>query len=260
MATTRTQAAPAAPAVVEPAGRLQGKVALITGGTRGIGWSIARAYAREGAKIVIAARTDSDLKGRIEELSAMGAEATAARVDITDESQAQRLYSVATRTYGRIDVLVNNASLLGPMKSILDYPAADWQNIINANLTSAFLVTKGALSTMISANRGSIINVSSGVGRKGRANWGAYAVSKGGLETLTQILADELAGYDIRVNSLNPGGVQTGMRAEAFPKEDPHSLPTPDSIMNAFIYLASDVSRGVSGQALEAKDFVGRSF
>jgi len=259
---TALRTAPAAPAkpTVEPAGRLKDKVALITGGTRGLGWAIACAYAREGAKIVIAARTESELKARIDELSKMGAEATAARVDLADESQALRLYSIATRTYGRIDVLVNNASILGPMLPIVQYSPADWHSVMNANLTAAFLTIKGALGTMIPANKGSIINVSSGVGRTGRAKWGAYAVSKGGLETLTQVLADELSGYNIRVNTVNPGGIQTGMRAAAFPKEDPHSLPAPEDMANAFVYLASDVSKGVTGQAIEARDFVGRQF
>ncbi len=248
------------PPVVEPAGRLADKVALITGGTRGLGWAIAQAYAREGAKIVIAARTDAELKKRAEELGEMGAEATAARVDLADESQAERLFSVATRAYGRIDVLVNNASLLGPMKSIIEYPVAEWRRIIDADLTAVFLTMKGALSSMIPANKGSIINVSSGVGRKGRGRWGAYAVAKGGVETLTQVVADEVAANNIRVNTVNPGGIRTGMRAAAFPKEDPMSLPTPEEVVNAFIYLASDASRGMTGQAIEARDFIGRQF
>lgn len=246
--------------VIEPNGRLAGKVAVVTGATRGIGYAIAKAFVREGAKIVVVSRTNEEIKSRVAEFAAMGADAAGALCDVSDPGQAQRLYLAATRTFGRIDVLVNNASMLGPRKAIVDYPYEQWKQVLNANLDSAFNVIKGALGTMIPQNAGSIINVSSGVGHKGRGKWGAYAVSKGALETLTEVLADELQPCGIRVNTVNPGPVRTAMRAEAFPKEDPATLVDPDDIVNAFIYLASDASKGVSGMHLESKDWMGRTF
>jgi NAD(P)-dependent dehydrogenase (short-subunit alcohol dehydrogenase family) len=112
---------------------------------------------------------------------------------------------------------------------------------------------------MVPQNAGSIINVSSGVGRRGREKWGAYAVSKFGIEGMTQVLAEEMKPYKIRVNSVNPGPTRTEMRAKAYPGEDPHTLPAPADITNAFVYLASDFSQGVTGEQFDARDWMGRA-
>lgn len=246
--------------VVAPANRLAGKAALITGGTRGIGLAVAKAYVREGAKVVIAARDSDELKTAVGILKDLGGDVTAAKVDLKNRAAAEGLYTAAIRSYGKVDILVNNAAILGPQTEILRYPADDWDEVMRTNVDSVFWLTKAALSSMISSNSGSIINVVSGVGVKGRATWGAYAVSKAAVLNLTEVVAEEVARYQIRVNAINPGPTRTMMRAEAAPKEDPETLPAPEDIVNPFIYLASDVSRGVTGQSLEARDWFGRTF
>jgi NAD(P)-dependent dehydrogenase (short-subunit alcohol dehydrogenase family) len=153
--------------------------------------------------------------------------------------------------FGRLDVLVNNAGILGAHAPIAEYPDDEWDAVIAANLTAVFRLTKAALPLM--PRGGSIINVSSSVGRVGRAGWGAYSVSKFGVEGLSQVLADELRERGIRVNTVNPGGTRTAMRAAAYPDEDPRTLPSPDDVTPLFVYLASDESTGVTGRAFDAR-------
>ncbi len=246
--------------VVAPADRLKGKVALITGGTRGIGLAIAKAYALEGAKVIIASRTSSELKTALGELKELGADATGTKVNLNSWDSCKGLHTGAIRTYGKVDILVNNAAVLGPRESILKYPVDEWDKVMRTNTDVVFWMSKAALGSMIPENTGSIINVISGVAYKGRANWGAYSVSKAAVVNLTEVLAEEVATYNIRVNAVNPGPTATSMRAEAFPKEDPETLPKAEEITNPFIYLGCDVSKGVSGSSFDAKDWIGRSF
>jgi len=238
--------------------KLAGKVALITGGSRGIGKAVASAYARQGARVFICARGENDLARTVNEIRDAGGEVAGLAGDIGNPEDARRIVGAAVERYGRIDVLVNNASLLGSRVAIADYPIADWEAVVRVNLTGVFLLTQQALRVMIPQRQGSIINVSSGVGRTGKARWGAYACSKAGLEGFTQVLADELKDCGIRVNSVNPAGTRTAMRAQAYPEEDPMTLPTPEEIMPIFLYLASDESVGVTGKALDAREWMQR--
>ncbi|MDZ4343247.1 MAG: SDR family NAD(P)-dependent oxidoreductase [Candidatus Binatia bacterium] len=238
--------------------KISGKVALITGGSRGIGKAVAAAYAREGARVFICARGEDHLARTVNEIRDAGGEIAGQAGDIGKAKDAQRIVGAAVELYGRIDVLVNNASLLGSRVAIADYPIADWEEVVRVNLTGVFLLTQQVLQVMIRQRQGSIINVSSGVGRTGKARWGAYACSKAGLEGFTQVLADELKDSGIRVNSVNPAGTRTAMRAEAYPDEDPMTLPTPEEIMPIFLYLASDDSAGVTGKALDAREWMKR--
>jgi NAD(P)-dependent dehydrogenase (short-subunit alcohol dehydrogenase family) len=160
--------------------------------------------------------------------------------------------------WNKLDILVNNASILGVRTSILDYPEDIWEEVIDVNLNGQFFVIKAVLPFLLKSNNGSIINVSSSVGRRGKGLWGAYAASKFGLEGLTQVLADELSAKNVRVNSVNPGGTRTKMRATAYPEEDPMTLPAPHDITPIFLYLASDKSIGVTGKAFDARDWNGR--
>lgn len=239
--------------------RLNGKIALITGGSRGIGKAIAAAYARQGARIFICARGENDLAQAVDEIKKDGGEIDGLPGDIGVPEDARRIVAAAVKRYGRIDVLVNNASLLGPRVAIADYPIADWEEVLRVNLNGVFLLTQQALQIMIPQRQGSIINVSSGVGRAGKARWGAYACSKAGLEGFTQVLADEVKECGIRVNSVNPAATRTGMRAAAYPEEDPLTLPAPEEIMPIFLYLASDDSADVTGKALDARDWMKRN-
>jgi len=242
----------------EDGGKLAGKVALITGGSRGIGKAVAAAYARQGARVFICARRQDDIVRAVEEIRSGGGEIDGLAGDIAIAAQADRIVAAALKRYGAIHVLVNNASLLGPRVPIADYPAEAWEEVVRVNLTGLFLITQKVLRIMIPQRQGSIINVSSGVGRVGKARWGAYACAKAGVEGLTQVLADEVRDCGIRVNSVNPAATRTDMRAAAYPDEDALTLPTPEEITPIFVYLASDDSAGVTGKALEARQWMKR--
>ncbi len=237
-------------------GKLTGKVVLVTGGSRGIGRAIALAYAREGAKIFICARREADLEQAADEIRAAGGEASWISADISKTREVKRLMREVRRLYGTVHVLVNNASILGPRETIVRYPLSDWERVMRVNLTALFGVTKEVLGMMIPQKEGSIINLSSGVGRVGKARWGAYAASKFGVEGFTQVLADEVREWNIRVNAVNPGGTRTEMRAEAYPQEDPLTLPVAGEITGVFVYLASPESEGVTGKSFEARDWL----
>jgi len=238
--------------------RLEGKVALVTGASRGIGRAVAATYAAEGAHVVVAARDRDPLEAAAAEIRKSGKRVLAVFVDVADRAKTKVLGDVIKQQFGRLDILVNNASMLGPRVPVLEYPEEDWERVIAVNLHGPFFVIKACLPLMIPTGGGSIINVSSGVGRIGKPRWGAYAASKFALEGLTQVLAAELLPFHIRVNAVNPGGTRTGMRAAAYPEEDPLTLPTPEQVTPVFVYLASDESRDVTGKSLEARDFLGR--
>jgi NAD(P)-dependent dehydrogenase (short-subunit alcohol dehydrogenase family) len=235
--------------------RLKDKVALITGGSRGIGRAVAAAYARAGARVFICARDQAGVERALQELRATGGESQGAAGDIGNADDARRIAAAALERFGAIDVLVNNASLLGPRVPIAEYPYDQWREVMRVNVDGLFLVTRQVLQAMLPRRQGSIINVSSGVGRVGRARWGAYAVSKFALEGFTQTLADELRDHGIRVNSINPSPTRTAMRAAAYPEEDPQTLPRPEEITAAFVYLASDESLAVTGKQFDAQEW-----
>ena len=234
--------------------RLKNKTALITGGSKGIGKGIAKAYLNEGANVVICARNGEELKETCKDLSAFG-NTDYIKADITSINDCNSVYDYISSKYEKLDVLVNNASILGVKANIEDYPIDIWNNVIEINLNAQFYISKTLLPLLKKSKNSSIINVSSTVGREGRAGWGAYSVSKFGLEALTQILSQELTESKIRVNSVNPGGTRTDMRASAYPDEDPNTLPTPDNIAPVFVYLASDESIGVTSTEFNARDY-----
>jgi len=232
---------------------LKGKVCLVTGGGSGIGAAIARAFSREGAEVVICGRRAAPLEVVRAQVGAAGRLMLAVPADLTQSGDVDRLVGHIRERFGAVDVLVNNAGILGAHAPIADYPNAEWDAVLAANLTAVFHLTKAVLPLMRSG--GSIINVSSSVGRVGRAGWGAYSVSKFGIEGLSQVLADELRERGIRVNTVNPGGTRTAMRAAAYPDEDPGMLPSPDDVTPIFVYLASDQSDGVTGRAFNAREW-----
>jgi NAD(P)-dependent dehydrogenase (short-subunit alcohol dehydrogenase family) len=235
--------------------RLSGKVALVTGGSRGIGKAIAAAYAGEGARVFICARNEESIGRAVAEMRSRGGEVDGMTGDVGNPDDVQRIAQGATAHYGTIDVLVNNASLLGPRLPIAEYPLTEWEEVLRVNLTGIFLMTQRVLRFMRAQRNGSIINVSSGVGRVGKPRWGAYAVSKFGVEGFTQMLAEEVKDCGIRVNAVNPGPTRTEMRAAAYPDEDPLTLAGPEKIAPVFVYLASDASRGITGKSFEAQEW-----
>lgn len=239
--------------------KLSGKVALITGASHGIGRAIAAAYTHAGASVLICGRDQSAVDAAVNEIRGEGGEIDGCAGDIGLPDDAKRIVQRALERFGTIDVLVNNAGILGPRQAIADYPIAAWNEVIRVNLTGLFLITHEVLPVMLARRSGSVINVTSGVGRAGKAKWGAYAVAKAGLEGFTQVLADEVKSLGIRVNSVNPAATRTRMRAAAYPAEDPTALPTAESITPIFVYLASAESSAVTGQALSARDWLAAS-
>jgi len=233
---------------------LPGKVALVTGGTRGIGRAVAAAYLSAGARVFICGRDEKRLAAALRELQAIG-EIDGAALDLGAAKNAKELARRAAERFGAIDVLVNNASVLGPRVSIADYPEAAWEEVLRINLSGVFFLTREVLPLMSARKTGSIVNVTSGVGRRGKARWGAYAVAKAGIECFTQVLADEVKADAIRVNAVNPAATRTAMRAAAYPDEDPLTLPRPEDVVEIFLYLASDASSAITGRSLDARDW-----
>ena len=232
---------------------MKDKVILITGASQGLGKALALAFAKEGAKLIVNSRSEQSVHPVAEEMKSLNAEVLAVAADVSKSADVERLVNEAVERFGKVDVLINNAGVLGTRVAIEEYPEDEWRRVIDANLTGLYLVTKAIIPHL--SEGGSIINVVSGVSVEGRAEWGAYSVSKFGVEGLTQILAAELEERDIRVNAVDPGGMRTSMRADAYPDEDPNSRITPEENTAVFLYLASDESKGVTGGRFKAQEF-----
>ena len=238
---------------------LAGKVALITGGSRGIGKAVAAVYAREGAAVFLCGRKEAGVRKTIEEIESAGGRASGRAGDVGKIEDIRRIVQSTIAEFGSIDVLVNNASLLGPRVPIAGYPLEAWEEVLRVNLTGIFAMSQEVLKAMIPKRQGSIINVSSGVGRIGKARWGAYGASKFGVEGLTQGLAEELKDLGIRVNAVNPGPTRTEMRGMAYPDEDPLTLPAPEDVVPVFVYLASEDSHNMTGRSFDAQEWLKRA-
>jgi NAD(P)-dependent dehydrogenase (short-subunit alcohol dehydrogenase family) len=234
---------------------LTGQVVLVTGASRGLGRALAEAFAGAGARLVLCARGEADLRGVAEQLAARGAEVEWAVADVADAAAVNDLVARAAERFGPVTVLVNNASVLGPRVPLREYPLDEWRRVLEANLTGTLIPILAVLPGMRQAGGGSIINVSSGVGHVARARWGAYGVSKWGVEALTRNLALEEATAGVRANIVDPGRLRTEMRRAAYPDEDPLKPAPPESAVAVFLWLASSASRGVTGERFEAQDW-----
>ena len=238
---------------------LQQKTVLITGASDGIGRALAIGFADHGATVILLGRSQQKLEQVYDEIESKNpgrviihpldfASATTVEFDLLAASLDEQIE--------HLDGLIHNASILGPRVPIQFYPDRDWQQVMQVNVNAAFALTRVLLPTLSRADSARLIFTSSGAARKGRAFWGAYAVSKFATEGLMQILAAELESTsNVRVNSVNPGGTRTGMRRAAFPAEDPLSLPTPESLLDVYLYLFSEEAVGIHGQALDARNF-----
>jgi 3-oxoacyl-[acyl-carrier protein] reductase len=222
--------------------KLKDKVALITGGARGIGKAVALAYAREGARLAICARTESEINETVQEIQKLKADAKGWRCDVSIEESVKDFVGAVIKEFGRIDVLVNNAGVMTRPVPITELEVKKWDYTIAVNLRGPFLVTKSVLPVMVKQKSGSIINVSSMVGRGAYANFIAYATSKWGVEGFTQTLAVEARSSNIRVNSVEPGYVATKLTG--------YNGSEPESVTDLFVYLASDEANGMTGKML----------
>jgi NAD(P)-dependent dehydrogenase (short-subunit alcohol dehydrogenase family) len=246
------------PATYQPApALLAGRVIAITGAGEGIGRAVALAAAAHGAEVVLIGRTVKKLESLHHEIAQRGGvEASIAPLDL--EKALARDYDTLADAllarYGRLDGLLHNAAELGVLAPLDHYDMAAWCRVLHVNLTAAFALTQVLLPALRASADASVIFTSSGVGRRGRAYWGAYAVSKFGTEGLSQVLADELAGNsNVRVNALNPGPTRTRMRRKAFPGENAQLNPEPAAIAASYLWLLGPESRGVTGQSLDCQ-------
>ena len=240
-----------------PADLLQDRVILITGASDGIGRTLALHAADHGAQIILHGRNVAKLEKVYDEIEALEG-ASRPSIAVMDLAAAAgdaytTLADSLASEFGRLDGLVLNASILGDRFPIEQYDAAMWQQVMHVNVTAAFALSQVCLPLLKQADDASIIYTSSGVGRQGRAFWGAYAVSKFATEGLSQVLAAELEGSNIRVNCINPGATRTNMRLEAFPAEDRDALKRPADILPTYMYLLGADSHGVTGQSLDAQ-------
>lgn len=236
--------------------KLKDRKIVITGGTKGLGKALLNRFVDEGANVAICARTQKDLAATVQELSSKSS-VLAKQCDISSSSQARDFISAVIAEFGTLDILVNNASKLGQRVSIADAEISIWDEVIQTNINGAFFCSKFAIPAMIKKGSGCIINVSSSVGKAGRKHWGAFAVSKFGVEGLTQVLAEELKPFNVRVNSVNPGPMATEMRSQAYPTEDQSLLRKANQVTDIFVYLASYDGVGISGQSFDASTFIG---
>lgn len=234
---------------------LEGKVVMISGGSRGLGAALARRFAEEGASVSLCSRGSGSLDQLAGELISSGHDVFATTADVASESDVTNWVEATLDRFGRVDSLINNASMLGPRCSIETYPPDAWRSVLSVNLTGAFLCARAVIPSL-RTSRGGMVHVSSGVGDHGRPFWGAYSASKNGLEALSEMLAGELADDGIRSNAVDPGKMRTGMRAAAYPDEDPLTLPMPKDVTDVFVYLVSDASSAVTGQRFRAQDFL----
>ncbi len=236
---------------------LKDRVILITGAGDGIGAAAAKSCASHGATVILLGRTTRKLEAVYDAIEAAG-QPQAAIYPMNLEGAAPKDYEDLAGTiekeFGRLDGLLHNASLLGTLTPLGQYDVAQWSKVMQVNLNAPFLMTRACLELLKKSDDASVLFTSSSVGRKGRAYWGAYGVSKAANENMMQIWADELeSNTKVRVNSINPGAVRTTMRARAYPGEDPNSLPNPDAIMATYLYLLGPDSKGITGRQFDAQ-------
>lgn len=217
---------------------LNGRIALITGASRGIGAAVAKAYAAAGAHVILTARTTKALEALDDEIKAAGGSATLIPLDLLDFAKVDMLGPALAEKFGRLDIFVGNAGMLGTLTPLGHAESHEWDRVIGLNLTANFRLLRTLDPLLRASDAARVILVSSRVAEGHRAYWGAYAASKAGLESMARSYAAETEKTAIRVNIIDPGQVRTKMRADAYPGEDAQKLPAPDDITADFIALA----------------------
>ncbi|CBL44606.1 Short-chain dehydrogenase/reductase SDR [gamma proteobacterium HdN1] len=241
-----------------PANMLQNQVIMITGAGSGIGRAVALACARLGATVVLMGRTIEKLEAVYDEIEACGYPKPAIiplnLLTATHLEYAQ-IADIVEKELGHLNALIHCAAQLGELTMLSQYPMDTFANVIKVNMTASLALTQALLPLLQEAPSGRIIFTTSSVGRKGRAHWGAYAISKFAVEGLVQTLADELENTSsIRVNAINPGATRTNMRASAYPAEDPAKVCPPEKVAETFLYLLSEDARHMHGLSIDAQD------
>ncbi|WP_336368114.1 YciK family oxidoreductase [Marinobacter sp. C2H3] len=241
-----------------PADLLNDRIILVSGAGSGIGRAAALAYAAHGATVILVGRTVSKLEAVYDDIEAAG-HPKPAIVPMNFEGAAVKEYEELAVTldenFGRLDGVLHNAAILGDRSPVEYFDPAVWEQVMHVNVHAPFLLSRAMIPLLRKSDHASVIFTSSSVGRRAKAHWGAYAVSKFAVEGLSQLMAAELDDdrNRVRVNSLNPGATRTRMRASAYPAEDPGNNPAPEDIMPAYLYLMGRDSIGVTGQQFDAQ-------
>jgi NAD(P)-dependent dehydrogenase (short-subunit alcohol dehydrogenase family) len=236
---------------------LEGRIIAVTGASDGIGRAVARGCALHGATVVLIGRNQRKLESVQSAIEAERPRSTTVAVLDLERAVAgdyDRLAAAVLERFGRLDGLLHNAGTLGALSPIEHYDVPTWCRVLHVNLTAPFALTQVLLPALKKSTDAAVLFTSSGVGRRGKAYWGAYAVSKFGTEGLAQVLASELSDISaIRVNTINPGPVRTRMRAQAYPAENPAALRTPESLVGTYLALLGPASRGITGRSFDAQ-------
>jgi NAD(P)-dependent dehydrogenase (short-subunit alcohol dehydrogenase family) len=236
-------------------GRLAGRIALVTGASRGIGAAVARRFAAEGAHVVAVARTVGGLEALDDAIQADGGTATLVPLDLTDFDAIDRMAQALFERFGRLDVLVGNAAILGTLSPVGHIEPKLFERVMALNVTANLRLIRAFDPLLRRSTAGRAIFVTSGITRHAAPYWGAYAASKTALESLVRIYAAEVAHTPLRVNLINPGPTRTRLRADAFPGENPETLPPPDAVAGAFVPLA-EASCDLHGQWFAGDEWV----
>ncbi len=240
--------------------KLEGKVALITGSARGLGWEIAQAYVDEGAHVAICDLVAGDVDQAVSKLQISEDRALGVKADISREKEVADLFELVRRKFGRIDIVVNNAGFAWPRGGpvnlrLADTPLEVWRKILDTNLTGTFLCSREALKTMRMQGGGSIVNISSPQGKRGKVLRGPYSAAKFGVEGLTQVLALENQDCHIRANCLDPGGIVATEAIRSIPGNRGVKMLSPGVVRPCAAYLASDEPARISGASLVATEW-----
>jgi NAD(P)-dependent dehydrogenase (short-subunit alcohol dehydrogenase family) len=240
--------------------KLHGKVTLVTGSARGLGWEMIQAFAQEGAKVAICDLSQSDVDAAAAKLGSPPEKVLGVKADVTSEREVTDLFSCTLEKFKRLDILVNNAGFAwprgGPVNlELAETPVDVWLKVLDTNLTGTFLCSRQALKIMRPQGSGSIINISSPQGKKGKLLRGPYSAAKFGVEGLTQVLALENAAYNIKVNCLDPGGIVATEAIKNIPGNRGIRMLSPEIVRACAVYLASEESSGITGRSLVATDW-----
>ena len=235
---------------------LKDRVILVTGAGRGIGEAAAKAYAAHGATVLLLGKNEDSLNEVYDQIEAAGHPQPVVipfNLETALPHQYDELAATIEAEFGRLDGLLHNAAILGPRTPLEQLSGDNFMRVMQVNVNAMFMLTSTLLPLLKLSEDASVIFTSSSVGRQGRAYWGAYATSKFATEGLMQVLADEVDGTQVRANSVNPGATRTGMRALAYPGENPTNNPLPEAIMPVYLYLMGPDSKGVNSQAFDAQ-------
>jgi NAD(P)-dependent dehydrogenase (short-subunit alcohol dehydrogenase family) len=232
-------------------------VILISGGGSGIGKSAGLNFAEHGADLILVGKNPAHLESTYQEFLDKNLKPPLLHVmdlEQSTESNFQEINNVIEKEFGKLDGLLNNAGILGDKTPLENYKIDVWKKVFDVNVHASFLLTKSLLPVLKAAENSSIVFTSSGVGKRGRAYWGAYSLTKFATESMMQIFSEELENTsNIRVNSIDPGPVRTKMRVAAYPAEDPLSITDAKDIMNAYLYLMSNDSLETNGESITAQ-------